>query len=354
MVDALFERMGRVLDQGTPGSERSLAYVWGLGSVCLTVTLLLPHPSRASVAGMAGVAAAGYLGAAVLFINAGVLRRSVLEAFTYAGQLLITALTLFWAAPDAPFLWFHVWLVVHAFHFLPPSRAARQIVCASVLYSLATVVTHGHFPAVSIVVGVGTITAIGLLVGGFRARVDELLRASALVAAADPLTGLGNRRAFADAYASERARSARSGDGGALLVLDCDRFKELNDRQGHVAGDRALRRVAEVISSNIREIDTSARLGGDEFAVLISAPGPGAALVVSARIQRAFADLDDPGRTTLSIGMVELPAGPTVDLDTALAAADRAMYRSKELGGNCVSLGVLQEAPGVVTAVSAG
>ena len=78
--------------------------------------------------------------------------------------------------------------------------------------------------------------------------------------------------AFADSYAAERARSARQGSLGALLVLDCDRFKALNDRHGHVAGDLALCRLAEVVRAYIREGDTAARLGGDEFAVLLSAP----------------------------------------------------------------------------------
>ncbi len=264
------------------------------------------------------------------------------KTFTYGGQLLITALVLLWG-PDAPFLWFHVWLVVHSFHVLAPVRAARQVVFAAALFVFATVATHTPFPAATSLVGVGTIAATGMLVGAFRARVDELLQASARTAAIDPLTGLANRREFAGSYAAERARSARQDTRGALLVLDCDRFKALNDRHGHVAGDLALCRLAEVILAQVREIDTAARLGGDEFAVLLSAPDAGAAAVIGARIQRAFASVDGPPPPTLSIGIVELPADVTVDLNTALAAADRAMYRSKNEGGNRVCVGALQE-----------
>ncbi len=343
MIEALLGRMGRVLGGEESGNGRSLAYVWGFGSTCLTATLLLPHPSEAHELGLLAVVVVGYLGAALLFFCAATFPPAALEAMTYLGQLLITALTFLWGAPDAPFLWFHVWLVVHSFHFLAPARATRQIACAAVLYVVATVATHAPFPAAASVVGVGTVTAIGLLVGAFRVRVDELLSASARNAATDPLTGLANRRAFADAYANERARRARSGGCGALMVLDCDRFKTLNDRQGHAAGDAALRRVADVVSANVRAVDSPARLGGDEFAVLFSEPDPGAALAIGERIRCAVAEGQIADGMTVSIGVVELPPGSSVDLNTALGAADRAMYRSKDRGGNRVSPGTLAE-----------
>ncbi|MEA2221151.1 MAG: hypothetical protein QOJ35_3777 [Solirubrobacteraceae bacterium] len=337
-MERLLGRMGRIFAGDGSGNGRSLAYVWGFGASCLTVTILLPHPAAAHVAGLVAVAIAGYVGAALLFLRAARFTLGALEAITYVGQLLITALTLLWGAPDAPFLWFHVWLVVHSFHFLPPVRATRQIACAAVLYVAATVATHAPFPAGTSVVGVGTIVAIGMLVGAFRVRVDELLRSFARSAALDPLTGLANRRAFSEAYAAERARRARSGGCGALMVLDCDGFKRLNDRRGHAAGDRALCRIAGVMSSIIREIDTASRLGGDEFAVLLSATDPGSAAAIGDRIRAAVAAGNDPDGMTISIGIVELPARDAIDESAALAAADRAMYRAKDQGGDCVSL----------------
>ena len=256
VIESALRRMGEVFGGEDSANGRSLAYVWGFGSTCLTATVLLPHPAAANVTGLVAIIVAGYLGAAVLFTWAAELSRMALETMTYLGQLLITGLTFFWGAPDAPFLWFHVWLVVHTFHFLPPARASRQIACAAVLYVFATVATHSALPAATSVVGVGTIVAVGMLVGAFRVRVDELLRESTRSAAIDPLTGLYNRRAFAEAYAGERARRARSGRTGALLLVDCDRFKALNDRDGHPAGDRALRRVAEVLAAHVRDVDT--------------------------------------------------------------------------------------------------
>jgi len=176
VIDALLRRMVRLGD-GNAAHGRSLAYVWGFGATCLLATTLLPHPSGANDAGLAVIVAVAYPVAVLLFICATALARVALEAITYLGQLLITALTFFWGAPEAPFLWFHLWLVVHSFHFLAPRRASIQIGVAAVLFVVATVATNAPFPAATSVVGVGSIVAIGLLVGALRARVDALIHA---------------------------------------------------------------------------------------------------------------------------------------------------------------------------------
>lgn len=343
MAEVPVGRMARLFGDEASANARALACVWAFGSTCLTATLLLPHPAAAHVPGLVAVALLAYPIAAFMYLRAARIPRGALEAITYLGQFLIMGLTLFWNAPDPPYLWFHVWLVVHSFHFLPRSRAMMQVACASVLFVFGTVATGSWFPAATSVVGVGSIVTVGILVGAFRARVDGLLRALERSASSDPLTGLANRRAFDDAYARDRALRARDGCTGALLVLDCDGFKRLNDRAGHAAGDRALCRVAAEMSANIREVDTAARLGGDEFALLLSAPAAGAAPAIGERIRRAVAAGHDFDGLTLSIGIVELPPDAHVDLGLALGAADRAMYRSKTVGGNRVSLGTLYE-----------
>jgi diguanylate cyclase (GGDEF)-like protein len=335
--------MARVLGGETSANARALACVWAFGAACLTATLILPHPAAANDVGLAVIAAVAFPVAAFMFLRAADIPRGALEAFTYLGQGLITGLTIFWSAPEPPYLWFHVWLVVHSFHYLPRSRAMMQVVGAAVLFTVGTVVAGSPFPAATSVVGVGSIVTIGILVGAFRARVDELLRALERSASSDPLTGLANRRAFAEAYARDRAIRARSGRGGALLVLDCDGLKELNDRGGHAAGDRALCRVAAAMSASLREVDTAARLGGDEFAVLLGAAEAGTAPAIGERIRHAVAAGHPSDGLTLSIGVVELPADAPADLNAALAAADRAMYRSKSTGGDRVSVGGLGE-----------
>jgi diguanylate cyclase (GGDEF)-like protein len=342
VIEVVLARMVRALGGADAANGRSLACVWALGATCLSATILLPHPAAANDAGLVAVVVIAYPVAALMFIHAARLPRSALEAITYVGQGLITALSLFWGAPEPPFLWFHLWLVVHSFHFLPPARAMLQIACAAGLFVGATIATDAAFPAATAVVGVGSIVTIGMLVGALRLRVDELLGALELSASTDPLTGLANRRAYEEAFNRECERRARTGRPGALLMVDCDGFKRVNDRGGHAAGDRVLKRVAATMAANIRSVDTLARLGGDEFSILLSDLEPGISAAIGERVRRAVAELDGD-RMTVSIGIVELVPELPVDLTTAVSAADRAMYRAKQLGGDRVLLATPSE-----------
>ncbi|MEO5786999.1 MAG: GGDEF domain-containing protein, partial [Casimicrobiaceae bacterium] len=160
-------------------------------------------------------------------------------------------------------------------------------------------------------------------------------------ARSDPLTGVGNRAAF-DAQL-ERCNRALAGEGTpfVLAIIDVDRFKALNDSQGHVVGDDALRRIARTLVASVRSTDVVTRLGGDEFAVLM----PGASAEGSPRVcgklhaallaAAAMADLP----IGFSIGVVafeDMPAEPRV----ITALADRLMYDVKSAGGEGVRYGV--------------
>jgi diguanylate cyclase (GGDEF)-like protein/PAS domain S-box-containing protein len=162
----------------------------------------------------------------------------------------------------------------------------------------------------------------------------------------DSLTGLMNRRRFDEKLEEQLAYTRRYGVGGALLVLDLDRFKEINDELGHAAGDEALCAVAEVLQRNLRQSDTVARpangvlarLGGDEFAVLLPEADGAAAEAVAERLVDALATSKPTieGREVplgVSIGIAlfdEHGCPPAQDL---MAAADRAMYEAKAAGG---------------------
>ena len=138
------------------------------------------------------------------------------------------------------------------------------------------------------------------------ARLDALART-------DPLTGLANRRAFLEHAQAFLSAAARSGAPLALLLLDIDRFKAVNDRFGHGAGDAVLRAVAAALRGAIRVGDLPVRWGGEEFAVLLPGTDLPAAVALAERLRAAVRDgVPHPagGRVTVSIGAARLGPGP--------------------------------------------
>jgi diguanylate cyclase (GGDEF)-like protein/PAS domain S-box-containing protein len=149
-----------------------------------------------------------------------------------------------------------------------------------------------------------------------------------LLAVTDPLTGLGNYRRLVEAVDAEVKRSGRTGRPFALLLLDLDQLKKINDRYGHLIGSQALCRLAEVLRCFCRSIDTATRYGGDEFAVILPETTAAAARLVKARIRsRLAADILQP-TLSASIGMAVYPQdGET--MEALLRAADRELYEMK-------------------------
>jgi len=154
----------------------------------------------------------------------------------------------------------------------------------------------------------------------------------------DALTGLPNRVLFLDRLGREIAHAARDGRRFAVLLLDLDRFKLINDTMGHAAGDQLLIQAAARLAGVLRDIDTVARTGGDEFLVLIAEtrdaydPGAAAANLVKA-LSQPYAINDTEIHTSASIGISVYPADGT-DADTLVAHADEAMYFAKQRGRN--------------------
>ena len=140
----------------------------------------------------------------------------------------------------------------------------------------------------------------------------------------DVLTGLLNRRAWDSALAAESARMSRHRRSALVLVIDLDGLKEVNDTEGHLAGDLLLRRTANALSGVVREEDVVARLGGDEFAVLaVEADGPSCERLVG-RVRTALLEAD----VDASVGAAA--AGPDATLLDAFQEADRNMYEAKQ------------------------
>jgi diguanylate cyclase (GGDEF)-like protein len=149
----------------------------------------------------------------------------------------------------------------------------------------------------------------------------------------DPLTRLGNRRAFTRRLGEEVARSGRYDQEFALMVCDVDGFKFLNDRHGHAAGDAALAAIGDVMRQTLRRSDSAFRLGGDEFALVLEQSGPEEAALVVDRICEGMATLDvgDGAELRASFG-VAIGGGEAPDPEVLMRAADAAMYEAKRAG----------------------
>jgi diguanylate cyclase (GGDEF)-like protein/PAS domain S-box-containing protein len=156
-----------------------------------------------------------------------------------------------------------------------------------------------------------------------------------LLALTDPLTGLGNYRRLLDALHAEIERSGRTGRPFAVLLLDLDGLKKINDRYGHLAGSRALCRLGAVLLFSCRAIDTAARYGGDEFAVLLPETTARAAGFAAARIRQRLATDTQQPPLSVTIGVAGFPQdGQTIE--ALLRTADRELYRMKSGDGNTV------------------
>jgi two-component system, cell cycle response regulator len=158
-------------------------------------------------------------------------------------------------------------------------------------------------------------------------------------AVSDGLTGLYNHAYFLQALRQEVLRSKRHGLKAALLLLDLDDFKRVNDQRGHVEGDRVLMKAAAIVRDSVREIDVAARYGGEEFAVLLPDTTRLGAFVVAERIRRRVEERFARGRVpvTLSGGIAIFPddAGAPADL---VVQADAGLYGAKASGKNRILL----------------
>jgi diguanylate cyclase (GGDEF)-like protein len=183
------------------------------------------------------------------------------------------------------------------------------------------------------VLGISLAVLLGALILSWsrRERMQELERQ----ASQDALTGLDNRRRFERDLASAMARSRRDRSTGALLILDIDDFKRVNDSQGHPAGDRLIQGVASVLRRRTRQSDTLARLGGDEFAVILPRCSREEAQIAAeaiAREVREYRSGEESESVTVSVGVAIFGDDPRTSAATVFSEADTAMYSAKDEG----------------------
>lgn len=185
-----------------------------------------------------------------------------------------------------------------------------------------------------------TIFTIFGYVLGYQA--DQL----AALSQTDALTGLANARGFFNHLESEIARARRYRHPLALLIVDLDGLKRLNDRLGHTAGDDAIREAGRVIRTTLRQSDTGARWGGDEFALLAPDTGRPEAIALAERVRTTVAARGRQWGITASVGVTIMSPDEQAHVDSAtlMHVADTALYEAKAAGRNVVAFKSVSEA----------
>jgi diguanylate cyclase (GGDEF)-like protein len=305
------------LSTGAGGAPRSLAIAYTT-LACAWGTVILRRASRVSDRTILATAAVAQLGLTGL-----ALARPALEVSS--GLLGYT----------------YLWTCVYVAYYFPRRSTVPYVAATAVLYAgwlaFTTPVTVGiaRGAAVSCLLAV---LVFGL--GWYRHQVDRLLQQLWRESRFDQLTGLLNRRGFFEAGGAAIADAARRSGSVALLALDLDHFKLLNDGHGHAAGDAALAGFGALLGDRCRTQDIAGRLGGEEFAVLLADTDLEAAVAIAERLRAAVTGIPAARPLAVSQGVAILhPAGGAcLDdlLDELLRRADRALYRAKDNGRNRV------------------
>ena len=214
------------------------------------------------------------------------------------------------------------------------------VVIAIVGIPLAPFDMNSHPVLLSLRLGITLLAFAPLTVASVMAVRNQLLQRMQYMASHDQLSGLLNRWAFYE-QVKQQSPSGLSGRPTALLMLDIDHFKRINDTYGHAAGDLVLKAFARLASNCLRDEDALARMGGEEFALLLPGCSQSQALLIAERIRTEYANtpisLEDGQhvQSTVSIGAV-IASQPHVNIDELLLVADRALYQAKQSGRNRV------------------
>jgi diguanylate cyclase (GGDEF)-like protein len=298
---------------------------------------LLPHQSQVDDAGLAAVAAGAALAAAALVLSGERLPRWAFQLVAAAGTVFVSLALLFngersggQAGGDEMY---YLWVALYAAYFFGPLATAAQAAAIALVYAATLAAIDPGPIAVS-----RWLSTVGLVVGSavvvrlLSARVARLVASLERMARTDHLTGMPNRLAFEELFDRQVTSALRTNRPFALLLADLDRFKELNDRLGHAAGDAALAELGRLFSTELGP-DLAARVGGDEFAVLLPETDRDGALEAGDRIARAaFNRLRARGApVTLSYGVSTFGADGRT-LDDLTKAADEALYMAKRHG----------------------
>jgi diguanylate cyclase (GGDEF)-like protein len=305
---------------------RTAAALFGAASVITFISVVAPHQPQLEAGNLTFVAAGAALVAAVLLLAGERLPRWTMHLWPAAGTALVSFGLLFNGERNGGAAggdeMYYLWVTLYAAYYLGRIGTALQVAFIAAAYTVTLVaIDPGPIGPSRWLSTVGLAVGSAVVVRLLAERIERLVAELRLAATTDPLTGLLNRRAFAQRCASELARARRTGEPFAALLLDVDHFKQINDDRGHAAGDDALVELAAALARELREIDTVARIGGDEFAVLLPATGVAGARATAERLAAQAGVAISVGAAVYGVD------GLTID--ELARAADGALYEAK-------------------------
>jgi diguanylate cyclase (GGDEF)-like protein len=313
---------------------RNGALLFGAASVVTLLGLLLPHEAQVDEDSLV-VVVAGSAALALVLIVAGDRLNEVGYALVLGLGTVLISLALVSngersGGPAGYDELYYLWIVFYAAYYLRRRSLALQMLLIAVSYAVALIVIDPGPIATS-----RWLTVIGLVTGGaivvrrLSEHVEHLMTELDAAARTDLLTGLANRRALEVDFRREAARAARTGEPIAIVLIDLNRFKDINDLHGHAAGDAALAGVAERMRRVLRASDVAARIGGDEFLLLLPNADADTATAVAQRLSESSATREDGSIPVgLSFGVAACEDG-VASLDALMRLADQALYTKK-------------------------
>jgi diguanylate cyclase (GGDEF)-like protein len=332
--DADTRRMDSGATRTASHRARNGALLFGAASLVTALGLLLPHEAEVDSAGLIVVVAGSAALALVLVVAGGRLNGVGYSVVLALGTLLISLAAVSngerSGGPAGYDELYYLWVVFYAAYYLRRRTLALQVLLIAVAYGVTLVLVDPGPIATS-----RWLTVVGLVTGGavvvrlLTEHVEQLMGELDKAARTDRLTGLANRRALEDDYRREAARAARTGEPTAIVLIDLNRFKDINDLYGHAAGDTALAGVAERMRSVLRATDVAARIGGDEFVLLLPNSDANNAAGVAQRLTESAAlHRDGIAPVGLCFGIAACAAGAE-SLDALMRRADQALYAKK-------------------------
>lgn len=325
-----------ILAEITDYKQKLRCYINGLGVAVATIFTLLHLFANNHIMTVASFVGACYFAVVLYFLY-----RKEHYLWKGRGHLLIIPPIIFTAIhfnPQFGVFWIYAGIVV-LFLVL---ELVDAVVSTTLFAICCFYLVAPHFSNDVLYRIYGTVILVGLCSYCFSFLIERLLENLNLVATHDPLTKALNRHTFHSAIETAQEEHQRYEVTGILFIFDLDHFKRINDKHGHLAGDKVLREVAKIVRTRIRKSDQFFRYGGEEFAVLLrhTSLQNAAYLAEDLRTQIQDHKFNDGIEVTISGGLSEVQKGD--DVNAWIDRSDAALYEAKSAGRNCNKINITE------------